>query len=145
MFWNLRNPGAGFSKVPIINGRGKLSPFTLGFNSFASNMIKQSVNETKWSSLLARTCTLFLYILIWISDFGPVKLPGLSRNRPFGPQHIVFSLPKGKSCYPVVLWTSTILNFIVRNPRVLVQKFCSKLETQKQTGHLRFLITLLAL
>ena len=53
-----------------------------GFNSFASNMIKLSVNETKWSSLLARTGALILYILIWIFDFGPEKLPGLSRNGP---------------------------------------------------------------
>ena len=30
-----------------------------GFNSFASIMIKLSVNETKWSSLLARTHALF--------------------------------------------------------------------------------------
>jgi len=60
-------PGDHFSKVPIINGPGKLSPFTLkdrGFNSFASNMIKLSVNETKWNSLLARTRSLILYISI---------------------------------------------------------------------------------
>ena len=48
---NLRfTPGAHFSKVPIINGPGKLSPFTLkitGFNSFASNMIKLSANKNK--------------------------------------------------------------------------------------------------
>ena len=47
-------PGARFSKVPIINGPAKLLMFTLGmqdrgFKSFASNMIKLSVNETKWS------------------------------------------------------------------------------------------------
>ena len=53
-----------------------------GFNSFASYMIKLSVNETKWSSLLARTLALILSILIWIFDFGPEKLPGLSRNGP---------------------------------------------------------------
>ena len=51
-----------------------------GFNSFASNMIKLPVSETKWSSLLARTCAHILYISIWIFDFGPVKLTGLSRN-----------------------------------------------------------------
>ena len=33
-----------------------------GFNSFVSNMIKLSVYETKWSSLLARTLALILYI-----------------------------------------------------------------------------------
>ena len=45
-------------------------------------MIKLSVNDTKWSSLLARTRALILYISIWIFDFGPVKLPGPSRNGP---------------------------------------------------------------
>ena len=43
-------------------------------------MIKLSVNETKWSCLLARTRAVILYISIWIFDFGFVKLPGLSRN-----------------------------------------------------------------
>ena len=56
-----------------------------GFNSFASNMIKLSVNETKWSSLLARTRALILYISIWKFDFGPEMLPGLSRNGPQAP------------------------------------------------------------
>ena len=51
-----------------------------GFNSFASNVIKLSANETKWSSLLARTRALILYISIWMCVFGPEKLPGLSRN-----------------------------------------------------------------
>ena len=50
-------------------------------------MIKLSVNETKWNSLLARTRSLNLYISIWIFDFGPVKLPGLSRN---GPLDIIY-------------------------------------------------------
>ena len=45
-------------------------------------MIKLSVNETKWSSLLARTCALIFYISILIFDFGPEKLAGLSRNGP---------------------------------------------------------------
>ena len=53
-------------------------------------MIKLSVNETKWSSLLARTCALILYISVWIFDFGPVKLLGLSRK---GPQAILFFAP----------------------------------------------------
>ena len=43
-------------------------------------MIKLSVNETKWSSLLASTRALLLYISIWTFDFGPETLPGLSRN-----------------------------------------------------------------
>ena len=37
-----------------------------------------------------------------------------------------------KFSYPLVLRTSTILNLIVRNPRVLVQKVW--LKTQKQSG-----------
>ena len=45
-------------------------------------MIKLWVNETKWSSLLARTRVPILYISVWIFDFGPEKLPGLSRNGP---------------------------------------------------------------
>ena len=53
-----------------------------GFNSFASDVIKLSDNETKWSSLLAQTRALIPYISI---DFGPEKLPGLSRNRPQAP------------------------------------------------------------
>ena len=55
------------AKVSIINGPVKLLWVYMqdrGFNSFASNMIKLSVNETKWSSLLARTRALILYISI---------------------------------------------------------------------------------
>ena len=44
-----------------------------GFNSLASNMKKLSVNETKWSSLLARTRAFILDISIWIFDFGVPK------------------------------------------------------------------------
>ena len=43
------------------------------------------MNETKWSSLLARNRALILYVSIWIFDFGPVKLPGLSRNGSLAP------------------------------------------------------------
>ena len=43
-------------------------------------MIKLSVNETKWSILLARARALILFISIGIFDFGPEKLTGLSRN-----------------------------------------------------------------
>ena len=49
----ISGPGARFSKVPIINGPVKLSLFTRKIEVsivFASNMIKLSVNETKWSS-----------------------------------------------------------------------------------------------
>ena len=45
-------------------------------------MTKLSVNETEWSSLLARTRVLIVYISIWKFDFGPETLPGLSRNGP---------------------------------------------------------------
>ena len=74
-----------FSKAPITNGPVKLLLFTCncrGLKRFAANMIKLSVSETQWSSLLARTRALIRYISIWIFDFGPEKLPGLSRNRP---------------------------------------------------------------
>ena len=57
-------------------------------------MIKLSVSETKWSSLLATTRALILYISIWIFDFGPEKLPGLLRNEP---QARLF-----KSCWIVI-------------------------------------------
>ena len=78
-----RAPGARFLKVPIINGRGvSFYSKDRGFTSFASKMIKPSVNETKLSSLLARTRVLILYISIWKFDIGPEKLPGLSRNGP---------------------------------------------------------------
>ena len=52
------------------------------FNSFASHMIKLSVNETKWRILLARTRALIPFIWISISDFGPEKLSGLCRYGP---------------------------------------------------------------
>ena len=60
-------PGARFSKVPIINE--PLKAFVVymqdrSFNSVASNLIKPSVNETKWSILLARTRALILFISI---------------------------------------------------------------------------------
>jgi len=46
---------------------GKLFPFTLNIEVSTVlhlNKIKLSVNETKWSSLLARTGALILYISI---------------------------------------------------------------------------------
>ena len=60
-------------------------------------MIKLSVNETKWRSLLARTRALSLYISFWIFNFGPVKLPGLSRN---GPLDKNLPPPKKKTAVP---------------------------------------------
>ena len=49
--------GARFSKVPIINRLVKLLMFTCkkkSFNTFASNMIKLPVNETKWTTVKFR-------------------------------------------------------------------------------------------
>ena len=69
-------------------------------------MIKLSVNETKWSSLLARTGALILYISIWIFDFGPERLPGLSRN---GPLRSVCTFNYGP-IYPPI--TSLVLDYL---------------------------------
>ena len=63
-------------------------------------MIKLSVNETKWSSLPARTRALILYISNWIFNFGPEKLPGLSRN---GPQ-LVMLFATRRGCRPYCPW-----------------------------------------
>ena len=52
------------------------------FKSFENCTIKLSVRETKWTSLEVRTNPTFLETLISKYDFGPVKLPGLSRNGP---------------------------------------------------------------
>ena len=98
-----KETGARFSKVPIINGPGKLSPFTLKIEVsivlHLLNMIKLSVNETKWSCLLARTRALILYISIWIFDFGPVKLPGLARNGPLNSNgFIILTLKFSYAC-----------------------------------------------
>ena len=55
-------PGARFSKVPIISGPVKLLLCTCKVE--VSIVLHLSVNETEWSSLLARTRALILYILI---------------------------------------------------------------------------------
>ena len=54
------------------------------FKSFENYAVKVSAKETKWTSLELRTDPTFLETLISKYDFGPVKLPGLSRNRPQG-------------------------------------------------------------
>ena len=84
--------GGRFPKVPV-----SLSVYIKdrGFNSFVSNMIKLSVNETKWSSLLPRTRALILYISFWIFDFEPEKLPRLSRN---GPPRFLVPNPSPSAC-----------------------------------------------
>ena len=53
-----------------------------GFKSFEYYTVKSLAKETKWTLLEFRTHPTFLEIYIWKSDFGPVKLPGLSRNGP---------------------------------------------------------------
>ena len=67
-FLPLFGPGARFSKVPIINGPVLKAVVVYmqdrGYSIFASNVIKLSVNETKWSSLLARTRAFILCISI---------------------------------------------------------------------------------
>ena len=74
-------------------------------------MIKLWVNETKWCSLQARTRAVILYISIWIFDFGPVKLPGRSRN---GAQSSYFYF-----CFAQIDGSSQYLNF---------EKFCAKMQ-----------------
>ena len=67
-------------------------------------MIKLSVNETKWCSLLARTRALILCISIGKSDFGPEKLPGLSRNGPQVPETPISANPGLKFCPPFCIY-----------------------------------------
>ena len=55
-----------------------------GFNSFASNMIKLSVNETKQSNFLPGHA-LFFFIFRFEYLISCPKLPGLSRNGPLAP------------------------------------------------------------
>ena len=82
--WNLASlvsgAGARFSKVPIIINWARLAVAVYindrGFNSFASNIIKSSGNETKWSSLLARTRAPIRYVSLFeylISDSKSYK------------------------------------------------------------------------
>ena len=86
-------PGARLSKVPIINGPGELLLFTFKIEVsivLQINMIKLSVNKTKWTSLSARTRGIraFRFDLNIQFNFGIEKLSGLSRNeRATGPLH----------------------------------------------------------
>ena len=50
------------------------------FKSFENFVVKLSAKETKWTSLEVRRHLTFLETLISTYDFGPVKLPSLSRN-----------------------------------------------------------------
>ena len=134
-----------------------------GFNSFASNMIKLSVNETKWSSLLARTRTLILYISIWIFDFGPEKLLGLSRNGTqatkinttdyqywhlfplahknkrrhwhFGPGYTEF-----KATLELTVLLQCNYSTLIRAFKKYIQSHCSKCDAHVTHNHLSFFI-----
>ena len=52
------------------------------FKRFENCTVKLSAKETKWTPLEIRTHPTILENLISKYDFGPVKLPGLSRNGP---------------------------------------------------------------
>ena len=55
-----------------------------GFNSLASNVIKLSVNETKWSSLLARNIAFILYSLRFEYLISGPKVTGTFEKRALG-------------------------------------------------------------
>ena len=84
-----KGPGAWGPFLKSLNNKwgGKVTVVYIqdrGFNSFPdNNMTKISINKTKWSCLLAKTCTLILPIF-FIFDEGPEKLLGLSKERPKG-------------------------------------------------------------
>ena len=90
-------PGAGFSKVPILNFSGPKSYFMFccfcihdqSFNNFDNDTMKLSVNEAKLTGLWARNWATIQQVLILKFALGPEKLLGLSRN---GPQHGGFIL-----------------------------------------------------
>ena len=75
-----------FLEAPVITGPVKLFcfPFQMrvSLKSFENCKVNLSAKETKWTSLEVRTQPNFLETLISKYDFGPVKLPGLSRNGP---------------------------------------------------------------
>ena len=83
------------------------------FNSFASNMIKQSVNETKWSSLLARTRAFILYISIPSIWLRARKLAGPFEKRAPG-EGRVFLCPgwSENSAFPIFSKMLTLLSSI---------------------------------
>ena len=49
------------------------------FRGFENDTVELLAKETKWTSLEVITDTTFLETFILKCDFGPVKLPGLSR------------------------------------------------------------------
>ena len=101
--WNkipLRDqPGARFSKLP-----GPLSCFVFHSGWEFQKVWKlygKVTEETKWSLLEVRTHPTFLGTLTSKSDFGPVKLPGLSRNGLLVPKHRV---PKQQAIESNGMW-----------------------------------------
>ena len=86
-------------------------------------MIKLSVNETKWSSLLVTTHAFILYISISIFDFGPEKLPGLSRNGPQETKDIENQPSKVKKCRTIFgfsRWIYTKIEFSSQRREILL-------------------------
>ena len=86
-------------------------------------MIKLSVNEAKWSSLLAKTLALTLYISIWIFDFGPEELPGLFEKR--APESkIYWQILESSIWYPEsTVWipeSKTVLDHLIWGENVIV-------------------------
>ena len=83
-----KRPGARFSKLPVITGPVKLfwnvfhSIPDGNFKRFENRTVKLSAKERKWTSLEVRTHPTFLENLISKYVFGPVQLPGVSRNGP---------------------------------------------------------------
>ena len=87
IFKGAKPAGARFSKLPVITWPRYVKLFILfsipdgSFKSFEySDTVNLLAKETKWTLLEFRTHPTFLEILISKSDFGPGKLPGLSRN-----------------------------------------------------------------
>ena len=52
------------------------------FNNFENNTMKLLVNDAKLTGLWARNLATIQQVLILTFAFGPVKFPGVSRNRP---------------------------------------------------------------
>ena len=93
-----RRSGARFSNLPIITALVKLRVSDESFKRFENCTVKLSAKETKWTSLEVRTHATFLETSISKYDFGPVKLPGLSRNGPLDqlPETKILGLPSSR-------------------------------------------------
>ena len=87
-------PGARFSKLDF----RQCSVKDGSFKHFENGAVKLLAKETKWTSVEVRTHPTFLETLISKYDFGPVRLPGLSRNRSPG------SSPDQEHCHPGVVF-----------------------------------------